>query len=375
MPDDKITLAVNGERFGGWLGSKVAAGVDRAARSFTIQATEYDIERGATLRIRPGAVCETYIGNDKVLTGYVDAVSIGYDAGSHTVTITGRSKTADVIDCAADISNGQRRNQKIEQIAADLCRPYGIEVVTKVGTGAAASVIGSTGTGDAIADLQVEQGETAFEVIDKLCRLRGCTAHDDALGRLVIDKVGYGRASGSLVYGENVLSGRAKFDSSKCFARYTCLGQSFGGYGGIVGNQASGEGVTQVKGEATDLRPTLRSRKLVIRAEGQASTQECQDRAAYEAAVRAGKSIEVEYTVQGFRQPDGRLWLPNELVSVRDPLVNIDQPLLIAEVEWSIDAQGSLTTLTLSPPEAFTPQPIVKKAAIGQWGDVRMIQK
>ena len=43
-----------------------------------------------------------------------------------------------------------------------------------------------------------------------------------------------------------------------------------------------------------------------------ASIEACRDRARWEAAARAGRSVLVTYTVRGWQQkPDGPLWEPN----------------------------------------------------------------
>lgn len=41
------------------------------------------------------------IGDEPVLTGYVEALPLRYDASSVSMGIVGRSKTADLVDCSA----------------------------------------------------------------------------------------------------------------------------------------------------------------------------------------------------------------------------------------------------------------------------------
>ena len=55
--------------------------------------------RPAPRRIRPGDLCQVFIGNDLVLTGFVDATPIRYDGNAVGVGVKGRSKTADLVDC------------------------------------------------------------------------------------------------------------------------------------------------------------------------------------------------------------------------------------------------------------------------------------
>lgn len=48
-----------------------------------------------------GELVEVLIGDEPVLTGYVEALPLRYDASSVSMGIVGRSKTADLVDCSA----------------------------------------------------------------------------------------------------------------------------------------------------------------------------------------------------------------------------------------------------------------------------------
>lgn len=64
-----------------------------------------------------------------------------------------------------------------------------------------------------------------------------------------------------------------------------------------------------------------------------------------------------EATVLGHRQ-SGRLWMPNNLVAVRDELVGIDETMLLAAVQLTGSrAEGPRTRLTLLPEGALTEIP------------------
>ena len=99
-PANQVRLVVNGQEFGGWKSVRIEGGIERQARSFDLEVTDRwpgqtDIPR----RIRPFDACQVFIGNDLVLTGYVDATPIKYDGKSVGVGVKGRSKTADLVDC------------------------------------------------------------------------------------------------------------------------------------------------------------------------------------------------------------------------------------------------------------------------------------
>lgn len=355
---NNVTLRVNGADYGGWTEVEINAGIERLARDFSLTVT--DRWPGATdipRRVRPGDVCEVHIGSDKVLTGYVDATPIKYDGRSVGVAVKGRSKTADLSDCSAEHKTGQWRGAKIERIAADLAKPYGI------------SVLVDEDTGPAIAEHQIQPGETAFESIDRLLTLRQLLATDDGEGRVVFINAGSrGRADTALVLGDNILTAEAGLDYKDVFTEYSVQGQRSGSDQDFGGNAA--------EIQATVRNGVGRHRKLVIRQSGQASVAICQDRARYEALSRQAKALETTYTVQGWRQQSGALWVPNQLVRVRDALIGLDAWLLIVEVSYRLSGAGTLCVLKVGPVDGYlpTPQAVKKqkaKAGGDPWTEVR----
>lgn len=123
-------------------------------------------------RIKNGSKVEVLIGDELVITGWVEATPVRYDARSVSTGIAGRSLTADLIDCAAEPT--QFNGRSLVQIAQALAAPFGIEVVNN---GAPSGVI---------PDVQPDHGETVIEVINKILGQQQALAYDDPHGRLVI---------------------------------------------------------------------------------------------------------------------------------------------------------------------------------------------
>lgn len=98
-----------------------------------------------------------------------------------------------------------------------------------------------------------------------------------------------------------------------------------------------------------------RNRTLVVIAPQAASTGDCRTHARWERATRAGRSVAASFTVQGWREQGdkGALWEPNKLVPVDDDVTRLKGDMLISEVNFDISDQGTTTTLTVYPPEAF----------------------
>lgn len=355
---DAVILRVNGVDFGGWKDVEIIAGIERTARDFTLAVTRnWPGETSIPRRVKPGDVCEVFIGADQVLTGYVDATPIRYDARSVSVGVKGRSKTADLVDCAALHRSGQWRGRKVEAIAAELAAVYGISVVTESDTGAA------------LAEHQIQPGETAFECIDRMLTLTQLLATDDALGRLVfIDAASGGRAATALKLGENILTCDAGLDYKDVFTEYQVKGQRSG--------TDYDTGATVAEVTATAKSSVLsRRRVLMVKESGQISTELCADRAKYESLHRAAMALETTYTVQGWRQGNGKLWIPNQLVHVTDAVTGYDNEFLITEVGYRINESGTTASLKVAPKEGFihaqraSKKTKAKVAGKDQWAD------
>jgi prophage tail gpP-like protein len=83
--------------------------------------------------------------------------------------------------------------------------------------------------------------------------------------------------------------------------------------------------------------------------------------------------VSAEITVAGWRQGDGSLWQPNQLVAVYAPWLGLDRDLLVSSVEFASDAHaGTTTTLQLVHPDAYLPeQPAGDTVASGDTPDAK----
>ena len=360
--NNAVRLLVGGQEFGGWKSVAIQGGIERQVRDFDLTITnKWPGNTEIPRRVHPGDACEVFIGDDKVLTGYVDATPISYDGTSVTVGVRGRSKTADLVDCAAINSPGQWRAAKIERIAAEMAKVYGVDVVTQVDTGAAMTHA-------------IEQGETVFESIERMLKLRQVLATDDAQGRLVFIKVGDApKATTALELGKNIFKCDAPLDFKDVFTEYIVKGQRPG---------SDEEFGATVAGETARITDDTISRKrvLLIKQGGESTSSSAVDRVRYERAHRKAMALATTYTVVGWRQDDGALWLHNQLVRVRDAAVGFDDEFVIAEIQYQLSEAGMLCVLKVGPRDGYVNKPESAKmkkgdgkgdGAGGDWSDVR----
>jgi prophage tail gpP-like protein len=422
------TLEVDGQIYSGWQEIKLTRSLENAAAQFELSVTElWPLEQNAEpWRIMPGKACVVKVSGDVVLTGWVDSYAPSFNASTHGVKVTGRSKTCDFVDSSVNENGGQFKAMTLEAIAKRVAEPFGLTVKVDPSFNAAA---------ETIPEVQVQQGETCFELVEKLCRLQECLITDDEDGALVLTRAGAGKCSSRLVQGVNALVASATLNNAQRFQLYVVKAQRPGGrtqddknpdiagggedegdeegdddYGDEKGRQAvtlldprppgyespalrrwradmatlaarrrsgasprgghpGGKGskvLTQISGGVTDPEIT-RYRLKVIVAESQADAAEATKRADWECRRRIGKSIELQITVVGWRQADGRLWKTNEMVRITAPWLSIDRELVIGEVAFNAGSDGETTALKLTLPDAFLPEKTrqAKKAATG----------
>ncbi len=357
---DDMTLLIGNRVYGGWTGARVTRAIDRAATDFHFEVSEKWAGQKDPWQIQPFNNGEIRIGDDPVMTGYVDAYLPSFDAEQHGVQIAGRSKTEDLIDCTPEIEGGQFNGYKLDAIARAVAAPFGVSVVVETDVGAP------------FPDVQLQRTETGFAFLERLCRLRGVLACDDARGNLVLTRAGSDRAAGSLVQGENIYKAHARLTANKRFSVYTVRSQH------AVSEEWGDQVGTQIKAQAFD-PGCPRYRPHMSMAESALDLAGAQLRARWQAVFFAARSIEAHISVRGWRQPDGRLWAINQIIPVKSAWLQLDRELLIAGVSFSIsDKHGRTADLILGPVEAYTPDPGSVKLKKGKgtgdvWNDVRGI--
>jgi prophage tail gpP-like protein len=342
-----VSLRFEGSLFRGWKAVTINESIESAARDFAFPFTRSQPGARNPIKLPLGKKCEIFIGDDLVFTGWTEGLQHEGSATASAWAATGRSLTCDLIDCSAafeDEDPTSWRNRKLEQIASDLAAQFEVEVVA------------AADTGEAIPRFRLQPGEPAFAAIERAARLRAVLITDDAEGRLVLTRVGSGKAITPLTRPGNVLEVSATFSTVGLYSDYKCKGQSAGddlNFGATIA-AISGES------EGVDLG---RFRPLIITSESRATRKRCQVRAEWEASTRAGQSVDITYTVAGWRQADGSLWTPNESVDVRDEELGIDAEMLIVGVSRELtEGTGSRTKIKVAPKSAYELLPPVEKA-------------
>lgn len=333
-----VALTVDGQVHRGWRAAKVAMGLDAAAAEVSIELAERWSRAGdgEQLRraVRPGAAFSLALEDEVVVEGFLDVLDVRYDHRSHTLTVRGRERTGDLVDCAATV-DGPYEFARIglEEAARRICAPFGIRVRAE---GVPATPFPR---------FSIQPGETAFEAIARGARERAVIVTGDGRGTLLLTRAGQGgEAAGALRLGGqdgNIRAADGSFDFTKRHSLVVVRGQAEGSAAGAQG-----------QARAADADVT-RHRPRVVLAEAQGDGAPFQDRATWEVRVAAGRSRKVRYTVPGWRGASGALWRPNTRAMVEDAYLGLARELLIANVVYSLSDEGTLTGIECVPVDAY----------------------
>lgn len=346
MKSNLVTVTAGGQVLSGWTDVRITMGVERLPSDFEVTMTEVSPATLYKVLVRKGDAFQLKIGDDLVITGYIDHVVPGISPDGHWIKITGRSKCADLVDCSAEWAGGQISGSSALVIAQKLASVYG---PNQEGIPVASNITDLP----VIPQFNLMLGETPYEIIERICRYSAALVYDRPDGSLYLSRVGSTIAASGVVEGTNVQAAWVDQAADQIYSDYAGLLQSVE----IMGDL--GTGGNQVK---TTTDPNCRRhRKLIIIAEsGNGSQDLLQQRVEWEAAHRTGRSTVVRATLDSWRDSAGTLWTPNTLVPVELPTLKINSTnLVLGEVTFTLNQQsGHTAELTLMPAAAYTPQPV-----------------
>ncbi|HGE8294287.1 TPA: phage baseplate assembly protein, partial [Escherichia coli] len=333
-----VTLRTDGRLFTGWTSVSVTRSIESVAGYFELGV---NVPPGTDLSgLAPGKKFTLEIDGQIVCTGYIDSRRRQMTADSMKITVAGRDKTADLIDCAAVYRGGQWKKRTLEQIARDLCAPYGVTVRWELSDKESAASFPS---------FTLDHSETVYEALVRASRARGVLMTSNAAGELVFSRAA-STVTDELILGKNLLTVDFDEDFRDRFSEYIVKG--YARANGAEGDDIDAKSIVSRKGTATDSDVT-RYRPMIIIADSKITAKDAQARALREQRRRLAKSITFEAEIDGWTRRDGQLWMPNLLVTIDASKYAIKTTeLLVSKVNLILNDQDGLKTrVSLAPRE------------------------
>ncbi|QHC35345.1 phage baseplate assembly protein [Komagataeibacter xylinus] len=344
---NQLRLLVNGRSYSGWIEQRVSCGVERMPRDFEVTATDRSPLTPSSITVEPGAEMRILLGDDPVITGYVDRVRPKISGNAHTMVISGRGQGQDLVDCSAILPGMAIGGSELQAdgIIRPLAAKFGIDV----------TVQGDISLKGAVPQFNINLGETPWDIIDRVTRWAGILCYEGADGNLVLSRVGQNAMASGVVEGVNLQDADATFSMDGRFSDYFAFVQSV--------DQFSQIGTQGDVGHVQDTTVPRYRPRAIISEQTQNGQPIAMQRLNWEKARRIGQSQAVEVIVDSWRDSAGTLWTPNYRLPVHIPSLKIvNQTLLIGDVEFSRGEDGTHAHMVLMPPEAYEPEPNVLQA-------------
>jgi prophage tail gpP-like protein len=332
MGIEVVSISAGGGNYTAFEEISVKAAFNEAARSFEFTVAA-ELGASATNAIfTVGTEVSISANGDLLLTGHVDSREPSFAARKAEINVSGRSKSADLVDGSAEHETGQFKDKDPLEIGQAVSSEYGAKWESDQQL-------------EKVDQYQLTQGESCFRCVEKLARQQGMTITGTPEGNAKITKAGNDR-NGALIEGQNILSGTAHHNGSNRHSKIIVRGQ-----------RPFGHGDENIEIEAKEEDGAVKRHRAIIIIQDEDTTK---DRAKKRAKNRknraAGNALKATISTQGFRDDGGKLWTPGALTYTESPFLDISQDMLIESVTYQQSDRGSIATLQLVDPKAYDGQ-------------------
>lgn len=326
-----VSIEVDGVRYTAFMRAQVRAAFNEAARAFELNIAAEPGAAPTHAIFRGGAAVKVYANGDLLLDGYVDQKRPHLGARDASIVVTGRSKSADLIDSDVEHATGYFENKDPIEIAKELADGYGATFET------------DQKLRKIEPSYTVTPGASIFREVEKMIRRQGLTLTGTPEGNVKATKPDGQRHAGGLFEGQNILVGNADHNWSNRHSKYSFRGQRGVGQGArrlhlVASSKDSAVKRKRVKSVVHDDDGTIED--LKTRAKGRALRS-------------AGEALKAAISTQGFRDIAGKVWTPGFLVWTESPFLDIAQDMLIEAADYSQGPEGSIALLSLVDPRTY----------------------
>lgn len=340
-PQEVATIIVNGQQYSSWKTVLVNNSYSHGGATAEVSILEVDLgsPNGAAQQIAVGQKCQVLLGGILAVDGWIQTRQAAYTPQAHGLMIHVVSTTILAVKSSVQTNPGQFKNQSISQIANAILSPLGI--VFKYGAS------GVPALAEKIFErVSLNVGETIFEAVARLARMRNLFLVGDVQGNIVAT-----RASGSeatvaqLVEGGNIKSANAVLSNSLVLEKYAGQGQN------SSTDQRNARPAAAVAATATSFGEPNTYKNVVMPQIGDA--QDAKMVVDREAAQDVYDSVDITVIVPGWFGPAGELWLQDlgQKITINSPMLlpaSFNQTLYLRGVTHrQSDATGTETELNI----------------------------
>jgi len=282
------------------------------------------------------------------LTGFILVRQVAAEANSHGVSLQGKGKAWELTGSITPEEGDGGGNFKgdLVSIVSQVIKPTSVRIGKILGSISGLPFDETNGG-------HFQQGETRYQFIERLARMRNVDIANDRNGDIVLVGPHGAKVTGTLIEGENIFSMQVVINGEDKYSYIFVTGQT------APTDQQNGPAASEMRAKATTPDPpgitVPEFRPLLVPIEHPVKTQAEVEMRAQKEARFSGTRIDADIVVYGWLDPSGDLWQVGTEVTVISPMIPTDDIpgglLTIETATFTQDSNsGTRTSLHLIEP-------------------------
>lgn len=361
--ENNIYIVINNVSYSNFLSINISRSLETIANQFTITLS---LESIAKLPFKLGDSVSIYFDKTPLITGYVEVLSATYSTNTHYATISGRDKTADIIDSSIETPVSITGSISLVDLIKNILESNNINDID-VKSNVDIDLFTAND------QVTVDNGDSIFNIIDEYCLKRQVIATTSGAGDILLTRVDQngesyttklvhrsnavsnsviGRSGLSSLVNKtsenNIISATYTLSTVNKFSKYVVKTQD-------ILKELNLPSIDRLNKTAIKEDNTARGgRTMVIPSDNTRDLETAQNRANWELSANKSKEAVYQCQVAGFIPEKDKVWTPNTLIKVEDERHSIDDYMIIKNVDimYSLDS-GSLTNLELIKKDSY----------------------
>ena len=347
-----LILVVNGRSFEGFIHATASKTMTSMCGQFSFQAT--GSERRQDFPVKEFDNIEVFADDIKLLTGFVEKIDIAYSKEAYTVTVSGREKTADIIDSRLTATFSKTNSVKLLTFVNN--------VLSAVGLDKRYTVVDESKNEEPFfqRDQQIGgNGESVYDFLRRYTLKKSTVFITNADGNPVIANSGETQNDYSLVNiigsnKNNIWKATVSYDVTGLFNVYEY--RTFADFTDISNRGSSLSQLSDLQGLATD--DNIRVGRRYVDIDDEAYTREkLQERALWRMNTQVANSRKYKVSMDGHSfsvNGEKKLIEINQLIKVQDDIAGINEIMLVETTSYSMSAKGNILEITLVKKDAYS---------------------
>lgn len=365
--DNNLEIDINGQRFTGFTYASVQRSMDSLCGTFFFSTTVKEDADGLIANgLKMDDKVEIFIDDQKVMTGYIEELSIDSGVNNHELSFGGRDITSDIIDSSMPTFSELNFKNFKELITQVLSKAsINVKVINNLTKQDLDTLNFDAFGGDGKApDLNM----TIFDFFDHFAKQKQVLLLTNESGDLVITREESKVSPGALTCktnnnNNNIISASVNINTYERFSKVNISAQD--------GNAVDKNLINQ-QGFATDSQIRKSKQQRIFYPNKTTDPNALQNMSQWHINMYKAKGTRYSSITQGYyAQPVSEiLWEVNTLVDVEDDLTNVKGQYLIEGFSFTKDADsGSVTRLNIVNKGSYSVKKKLKlkKMAVNQY--------